>query len=187
MLKPPSYNVDKKELTRLVDEVLAHSDPGSQLHHHLLPLVAAQNLEMQAALYESVVARTPIHHYWALFTMSRCYSQLGRMDASFLLAVMALDKERKATHAYALFRDVFGYLADRGCFHAALEIFREQLGYFPESPIATHWELLGVANAAGVVMDQQLTTPGPFMPSPTCLPTRVLKPEIRCCWLDRLP
>jgi Glycosyltransferase 61 len=176
------YNIDQVELKKLVDDVLSAENPDGRLHDLIVPVAFAQQLDMQAALYESVVAVRPVRQFWVLYTMARCYDEMGRADACYFVACQALELEGQHLHSWSLYRDAFNYLTKRACYQAAIDLFKEQINRWPDSPVAPQWELSNIANRAGLTLGLDMTDPdAPLTPNNASV-VRVFEPEIRTRW-----
>jgi capsular polysaccharide biosynthesis protein/tetratricopeptide (TPR) repeat protein len=170
------YTGDLAELNRLCAALLASPNYEARLLEELIRLEAQERPELQAALFERVLARKPIWHFWIFHRLARNYETLGREAASFLVASAALQIERAMPAAEALFRAKFEYLRHHQLYKEAIAVFREAIDDAPEQPIAEPDEVRELANAAGIFLDKT------FLTSPSCRCVRVIEAETRPAW-----
>lgn len=154
--------IDETARAAWVERILAAPLPADALLAALEELDARQDLATQAALYESVLWRADVRHYWSFFRLARVYAELGREDASFQVAALALQMHPEWDASFAPFQVVFRALARRGDARGALDVFLRQVGLYPENPIAQRHEVEPLLRALGVEPSQ----PPPAPPAP---------------------
>lgn len=142
--------VDEGARKAWVQQVLASPTPPETLLALLAELDARQDIAMQAALFESVLWRVEVAHYWVFFRMARVYAELGRAESSFLMAAHAVRLQPGWESSHAVFQMLFRGFAARGDAYAAMEVFLRQVALYPERPIADRHEIEPLARALGV-------------------------------------
>jgi capsular polysaccharide biosynthesis protein len=141
----------------LVEEIIASAQPAERLRQALEELDARQDLATQAAVYDSVVWRVDVRHYWVFFRISRVFADLGRLEAGFYAAAQAVQMNPDWPASEQPFRDMFHFLAQKGEARLALDVFLRQVGLFPEKPIAQRHEIEPLLRAVGI---EPGTSPG---------------------------
>ncbi len=169
--------IDEAARRAWVDQIVAAPAPADALLKALEELDARQDIATQAALFETVLSRVEVRHYWVYFRISHVYAGLGREDASFQWAAQAVQMHPDWDASHSPFQNVFRFLARRGDARAALDVFLRQVGFFPEKPIAHRHEVEPLLRALGV--DPQLSSPAAQppqadpSPAPPAAPARV--------------
>jgi F5/8 type C domain len=110
------YAVDQQALRTLVQQILSRSDRRDQLYRTIDRLYSDRQLQMQAAVFESVYVCGPVRDFGTLFLMVQCYNALGRNDACYALATSALAVASDDSRRELLREFVEAYLTERGCY-----------------------------------------------------------------------
>lgn len=166
---------DEAERAAMVRSVLNAASPVDRLLEHLQSLETKQDLHTAVALFESLLWRLEMRHYWVYFRMARAYADLGRLEASFLMAAQAVRMEPEWPATRDQYRHVFRYLADHGRSTEAVELFLAHAAHSPEQSLVEPHEIQPLLDAAGISL-----TPPPGDPA-TALRTdhRVFEAEDR--------
>ncbi len=163
-MPPAPSEIDETARKDWVERIIAAPQPEDVLLKALEELDAGQDIATQAALFEAVLWRAEVRHYWVYFRMARVYAELGREEASFQMAAQAVRLHPDWDASHAPFQIMFRFFARRGDARAALDVFLRQIGYFPEKPIAQRGEVEPLLRALGV--DPQAKPEPPPAPAP---------------------
>lgn len=155
---------ERARLPGLTAAVLTGPAPAGVLLGILAELDTEQRPALAAAVFESVVWRADVRHYWVHFRMAKVYAALGpaRDDAAFLMAAAAVQMQPDWDASNQPFRELFAVLQRRGEARAAVEVFLAAAELTPERPPAEPWAM------APLLRDTGLTLPGaePAPPRP---------------------
>ena len=170
----------------LVASVLAAPDPKDAMLAALAQLVDREQLPALAArLFETVVWRADLRHYWIYFRMARAYAALGpsRDDATFMMAALAAQMQPDWGGTNQMFGDLFAVLRRRGEVQGAAEVFLAAADLMPERPPAEPFDAAPVFAAAGMALPGSGCPP----PRPDSRKThRVIEAEPRPAWTPRV-
>ncbi len=133
--------------------------PRDVLLTALEELGATQDITTQAAIFESVLSRVDVRHFWVLYRMTHVYAELGRDDAAFFAAAQAVQMEPGGDAAHSLFHTLFRGFVRRGDARGAVDVFLRHVGYHPEKPIAERHEVEPLLRELGI--DPQIGPPQP--------------------------
>lgn len=177
---PPPPADEQRGLAGLTARVLAAAEPVVELMAAQQALEHKQEFALSAALFDSLVWRLDLRHYWTCFHAARAYSQLApaRDDAAYLTASMALQMHPDWDGANQMFRILFEVLERRGRAGDIAEVIGYQLEHMPEKiAVEPHETAAVLAAAAG---------PAPRAPAPPAAGSRLAHPvapaELRAGW-----
>ena len=142
--------IDEAARRAWVDQITDAPAPADVLLKSLEELSGRQDIVTQAAIFEAVLPRVDVRHYWVLFRMAHVYAELGREDSAFIMAAQAVQMHPDWDASHSMFLIAFRYFARRGEARAALDLFLRQINYFPEKPIANRHEVEPLLRALGV-------------------------------------
>ncbi len=154
---------EEAQLPGLIAGVLAAESPREEMLKALDLLIDKQQFPALAArLFESVVWRTDLRHYWIYYRMARAYMALGptRADAAYLMAALGAQTQPDWSGSNLLFADMFSVLSARGTPGDAVAVFLAAADITPERPPAEPYQALPVFAAAGIPL------PGSDRPRP---------------------
>jgi hypothetical protein len=127
--------IDEAARATWVDRILAAAIPADVLLDALEELASRQDTVTQAALFDSVLWRVDVRHYWVFFRMARVYAELGREESSFQMAALAVQMHPEWEASEAPFRTISRHFATLGDARAALDVFERRVRLFPERPL----------------------------------------------------
>ncbi len=135
---------DQERLPALIADVLAAEPPVQGLLDLLADMDRAQNPALAVAVFESVMWRIDVHHYWVWFRVSKFYVALGpaRDDAAFFAASMAAQMQPDWLATTQPFRDLFVILNRRDRVRDAVDLFLYQMERHPAKPAAEPHEIM---------------------------------------------
>lgn len=178
-MPPSSSEIDEAARKTWLERILAAPRPEDVLLAALEELDAKQDIATQAALFESVLWRAEVRHYWVYYRMARVYADLAREDASFQMAAQAVRLHPEWDASHGPFHIMFHFFARRGDARAALDVFLRQVGYFPEKPVAQRGEVEPLLRALGVDPLREPEPPTKSAPPVRPLLHRVAEAEVR--------
>jgi capsular polysaccharide biosynthesis protein len=174
---------DQGRLVDLVASVLADDPPVEGLLRVLADLEREQNPALAVAVFESVVWRADVLHYWVWFRVSRAYVALGpaRRDAAFITCALAAQMHPDWLPSTQPFRDLFLIFDARGRAHDAIDVFVRETELHPAQPAAGWYEIAPLLEQTGRALPGRDVGP----PSPGSRhDRRVMEPErpapLRC-------
>lgn len=145
---------DEERLPGLIAGVLAADPPVSGLLDVLTTMELEQNPALAVAVFESVVWRVNVNHYWVWFRVSRSYALLGpgREDATFITSAMAAQMQPDWLGSTQAFRDLFLILNRRGRAKDAVDLFNYQMDLHPQAPAAEPHEIAPLLERIAVAL-----------------------------------
>ena len=155
---------DCERLPGLVAGVLATVPPVDGLLRVLAAMEREVNPTLAVAVFESVVWRIDVHHYWVWFRVSRFYVALGpaRQDAAFFTAAMAAQMQPDWLSSTQPFCDLFRILSRRGRNRDAIDLFLHEMDLHPAHPAAEPHEIQALLGAeARTLTGEAAATPQP--------------------------
>ena len=152
---------DEAERAAMVRSVLDAASPVDRLLDHLQSLEAKQDLHTAVALFESLLWRLEMRHYWVYFRMARAYADLGRLEAAFLMAAQAVRMQPDWPATRDQYRAAFRYFADHGRSPEAVELFLAHAGHSPEQSLVEPHEIQPLLDAAGISLTPAAPPDGP--------------------------
>ena len=131
----------------IVARILAATSPGGALSE----FVVEQRLVNPAlciTVFEGIIARADVAHYWLYHTMTSVYLAAGKGEVAFLLAAMA-EKMDPSAASWHLYQHMFRFLISRGRERDAIAVLQKHLEKTPELLMARATEIVSLFQRNG--------------------------------------
>jgi capsular polysaccharide biosynthesis protein len=145
---------DRERLPGLVAGVLAGKPPVNAMLSLLAELDREINPALAVAVFESVVWRANVNHYWVWFQVAKAYTALGpsRDDAAFITGALAVQMQPDWPPSTQPFRSLFLILNRRGRARDAVDLFLHEMELHPQAPAAEPHEIAPLLHLVSVAL-----------------------------------